>query len=238
MKRFRICLSLIIVAIFAPCLFGQEIVGIQEVNPGMRMLIRRPDSSVIVTNLDDLARIGSFANPKNFQLLENPKILENVELSESQKKRLADVRSLSKKKSMELSAELKKKLSNETSEAAKLKVANEYVIKWRDFTNEISKELGEDLIPFQSKLIDRYNFQQSKLRNGLGQTLLEDSMAKELEIRGKQKQQIERLNKEMAEEIRKQVAKVRADTAKKIKKLLDEKQMKIIDELEKPLKNQ
>lgn len=236
MKGLNIFASLniaIVLSVFTSCLTGQEIVGIQESIPRTRILIRRPDSSVVITNIDDFSNIGLFAKPKNFQVLDNPKILENVELSKAQKNRLAEISALSKKKALELSKSLQQSLSTETSETAKLKIANEHIKKWKSFVDEMSKELGEDLIPFQSKMIARHDFQQSILRFGLGRSLLSSPWKDDLKIDKKQTAEIKRLNDEMNATIKKQIAKIKAETDKKIKRLLDKDQNKTISDLEK-----
>lgn len=236
MNRCKIYVGILMASMLVSELAGQEIIGVEEVKPGMRILVRNPNDVVYITNVDSIANIESIFSPKNFQLLNNPQILENVELSDSQKKQLDEIRILTKEKAKELSDGLKQKLALESTAKGKLKVAKEFAEKWNEFGDEISAKLGNDLIPFQSKLLDRYNFQQSMNRYGLGRTVLTNPWKENLVIDKKQSKEIELLNDEMNAEIKKQVAKIKAETNKKIKKLLNKKQTDIIAELEQPLK--
>jgi len=236
MTFYKTCLNYILFAIFASNLVGQEIVSIGEAKPRMIIQVQGPNGNVFTADVESITDIGSTFSPKNFQHLDNPSILENVELSEVQKEQLNEIRTLTKQRAKELSENLKNELALETSQVGRLKVANKYMKEWNNFSNEISEKLENELVPHQSKIIDRSNFQKSILHYGLGRTMLSSPWKKELKIEKKQHDEIDRLNDEMDAEVRKQVAKIRADTERRIKKLLNKEQINAIETLRKPFK--
>lgn len=228
--------SLLILILFATPSFGQEIVEIKQVEPQTKIYVKLPNNMVIVTNLEELSNTTGVAGPRNIQLLNDQNLLNNLELVPEQRESLKKLRERLQEQTNEIKDDYRDRLNEAESPEQKLELANQYLKRVNELKESFAKEISAVVtLPHQNELMARYSFQQNAKRLGFYKAVLTHPFVDELELKGDQRKEIEKIIQETDEETKRQIKKLRDAAEQKIIRLLDADQKEYLETMRDPV---
>ena len=211
-------------------LSAQEIVTVKIVQPSIKLLVKQPNGEMLGTTPEILVKPGGFFSHISLRFFSHQGLLEETEISETQKSQLKKLRQSYEMESKKLVDEFNKSTNETKDKTEQLKLAKKFIGEVVSLQKKTADKIDTDLIPFQATILKKYAYRRLSYLS-LPKIILTEPFVTDLKMSKKQKDEVTKIALERDKELQELIQKANENAKKKTIKLLNSDQRKYIEEL-------